>query len=81
MSGGTAERMTFVGWALTSTIFSGFVYAVACHWGFGGGWLEDHNYHDFAGSGVVHFVGGVGALVTTVILKPRTGRFDPDNND
>lgn len=75
MSGGTAERMTFSGWVATTLVFSGWVYPVACHWVFGGGWLTAYGYHDYAGGGAIHLVGGTGALVTTLFLKPRTGRF------
>jgi Amt family ammonium transporter len=76
MSGGTAERMTIPAWAIVSSIFIGFVYPVAAHWNFGQGWLvTSFHYHDLAGSGNLHFLAGVAALVTTIILKPRAGRF------
>lgn len=78
MSGGTSERMTFLAWGVTTFFFSGFIYPTIVHWTFGGGWLERNAYHDFAGSGVIHLVGGTGALVTLAILKPRLNRFNPD---
>jgi Amt family ammonium transporter len=79
MSGGTAERMTIPAWALVSSLFTGFIYPVAAHWNFGEGWLVTYfGYHDLAGSGNLHFLAGVGALVTAIILKPRTNRFSPD---
>ncbi len=79
MSGGTAERMKIGAWALISTFFITFIYPVATHWNFGGGWLvSNFGYHDLAGSGNIHFLAGVGALVTCIILKPRTNRFSPD---
>jgi Amt family ammonium transporter len=78
MSGGTAERMNIVAWAVISSIFIGFIYPVAAHWNFGHGWLEKKfHYHDLAGSGNIHFLAGVGALVCAILLKPRTNRFSP----
>ncbi len=56
----------------------GWTYAVECHWAWGGGWLQtDYKYIDFAGSGVIHYVGGLAGLIATVWLGPRKGRFDP----
>lgn len=77
VSGGACERMTFGGYAIVSIVFSSFLYPVAMHWAYGGGWLKDMGYHDFAGSGAIHLTGAVGALVITVLLKPRKNRFDP----
>ena len=71
VSGGAAERMTYFGYIGLSIAFSGFIYPFAAHWGFGSGWLMNMGYHDFAGCGEVHTVGGVGALVLTIMLKPR----------
>ena len=77
VSGGAAERMTYYGYVGLSIVFSGLIYPFAAHWGFGKGWLMDMGYHDFAGCGTVHTVGGVGALVLTIMLKPRKQRFNP----
>lgn len=68
--------MTYIGYILLSVGFSTIIYPFAAHWGFGGGWLMKMGYHDFAGCGTVHSVGGVGALVTTIMLKPRKNRFN-----
>merc|ERR1719335_1055710 len=87
VSGGVDERVKFPTYAIYSFLMSGFIYpAVVCStWGYG--WLEtfkkDENgdpiagYMDFAGSGVVHLTGGVGALVGAILVGRRTGRFDP----
>lgn len=78
MSGGAAERMTFFGYIGLSIGFSGLIYPFAAHWGFDpNGWLIKMGYHDFAGSGTVHAVGGTGALLTTLFLRPRKDRFNP----
>jgi Amt family ammonium transporter len=76
VSGGAAERMTYIGYIGLSFGFSGWIYPIAAHWGFGGGWLMNMGYHDFAGDGTVHAVGGVGALVLTIMLKPRKNRYN-----
>jgi len=86
VSGGVAERVKFHSYAVYSFLMSGFIYpAVVCStWGYG--WLETFKkdsegnpvagYIDFAGSGVVHLTGGVGALVGAIIVGRRSGRFD-----
>ncbi len=63
-----------------SFIISLFIYPVVVHWVWGGGWLSTLStpYHDFAGSGVVHMVGGVAALVGATILGPRMGKYGAD---
>lgn len=68
--------MTFFGYIGLSVVFSGIVYPFAAHWGFGSGWLMELGYHDFAGSGTIHATGGIGALITTIMLKPRKDRFN-----
>ena len=70
--------MTFVGYMVLSVFFSGWIYPVVIHWAYAG-WLFDMGYHDFAGSGVIHTTGAVGALVTTYMLKPRKNRFNAEN--
>ena len=62
---------------MESILFSLFIYPIAAHWGWGNGWLQQQGYMDFAGCGMVHMVGGVGALANSIMLKPRRNRFDP----
>jgi len=94
-SGAMAERTKFTGYLCYAVILSGFLYPVFGHWvwgsfgggfeeGFGGspGWLESFGtgFLDFAGSTVVHGIGGASALAGIIILGPRIGRFDEDGN-
>jgi Amt family ammonium transporter len=83
ISGAVAERMKFSSYILITVLISGLVYPVAGHWSwatlFGGetnGFLADLGFYDFAGSTVVHSVGGWGALAAVLIIGPRLGRFD-----
>ncbi|CAJ1348866.1 unnamed protein product [Effrenium voratum] len=79
VSGGVAERVSFGGYVCYSFLMTAFVYPVIVAWTWGYGWLASINsagFMDFAGSGVVHMTGGVGALVGAVIAGPRTGRFE-----
>mmetsp|Transcript_90657 Transcript_90657/g.194408 ORF Transcript_90657/g.194408 Transcript_90657/m.194408 type:complete len:565 (+) Transcript_90657:73-1767(+) len=80
VSGGVAERANFAGYSLYSFAMTAFIYPVVVAWGWGYGWLtfmNDVGISDFAGSGIVHMTGGVGALVGAIIAGPRKGRFDP----
>ena len=79
VSGAVAERCELTAYFLYSAIISGFIYPVAVHWAWTEqGWLGAVGYQDFAGSGVVHLLGGVCALVGTITLGPRLGRFGRD---
>jgi Amt family ammonium transporter len=78
VSGGMAERMRFAAYLGYSFLISAFVYPVVGHWIWGGGWLAGMGFADFAGSTVVHTVGGVAALVGTAILGPRDGKYGID---
>jgi len=78
VAGGMAERMKFPGYLMYSFIISAFIYPLVGHWIWGGGWLSDMGFADFAGSTVVHTVGGFAALVGTRILKPREGKYAID---
>ncbi|MHC5076489.1 MAG: ammonium transporter, partial [Planctomycetota bacterium] len=78
VAGGMAERMKFHAYLIYSFIISAFIYPIVGHWIWGGGWLSNMGFADFAGSTVVHTVGGFAALVGTVILKPREGKFGVD---
>ncbi|PIQ91173.1 MAG: ammonium transporter [Candidatus Omnitrophica bacterium CG11_big_fil_rev_8_21_14_0_20_41_12] len=80
VAGGMAERMKFPAYLVYSFIISAFVYPIVGHWIWGGGWLAKFNFADFAGSTVVHTVGGIAALVGTMILKPRIGKYNPDGS-
>ncbi|MCY4166313.1 MAG: ammonium transporter [Gammaproteobacteria bacterium] len=71
--GGFAERMRFPAMVLFSVLWSLIVYAPVCHWVWGGGWLADMGFLDFAGGAVVHLTAGVGALVAAMVLGPRSG--------
>ncbi len=80
VAGAVAERMRFVAYLAYSFLISAFVYPVVGHWVWGGGWLSDLGFHDFAGSTVVHAVGGVSALVGAWLLGARIGRFNKDGS-
>ncbi len=78
VSGAMAERTKFSAYCLYSAAISLFIYPVSGHWIWGGGWLSEMGFHDFAGSTAVHMVGGVCALIGAKILGPRTGKYGPD---
>ncbi len=78
VAGGMAERMRFPAYLIYSFIISAIVYPIIGHWVWGGGWLASLDFADFAGSAVVHTTGGVAALVGTMILGPRNGKYRPD---
>jgi len=75
VSGAMAERTQFKSYLLYTAFISAFIYPIAGHWSWGGGWLAKLGFHDFAGSLVVHSVGGWAALVGAIILGPRTGKY------
>jgi len=74
VAGGMAERMKFVGYLIYSFIISALIYPIVGHWIWGGGWLADLKFADFAGSTVVHATGGWAAFIGTIILGPRIAR-------
>lgn len=78
VAGGMAGRMKFHSYLIYSFIISAFIYPIVGHWIWGGGWLAKINFVDFAGSTVVHSVGGFAALVGTIILGPRIGKYNTD---
>lgn len=87
VSGAVAERMSFRGYAITAAVLSMLIYPVFGHWAWGGilngeaaGWLESRGFVDFAGSTVVHSIGGWIALAAILVLGPRIGRFGPDGS-
>lgn len=75
VSGAMAERCKFLSYCIYSGIISALVYPVEAHWIWGGGWLSQLGFHDFAGSCAIHMVGGIAALVGAKILGPRIGKF------
>ncbi len=78
VAGGMAERMKFPAYLIYSFIISAIIYPIIGHWIWGGGWLANMGFADFAGSTVVHTVGGVAALMGTAIMKPREGKYDAE---
>ena len=80
VAGAVAERMKFVAYLAYSFLLSAFIYPIVGHWVWGGGWLAALDFHDFAGSTVVHGVGGVSALMGAWLLGPRFGRFNKDGS-
>ncbi len=80
VAGGMAERMKFISYLIYSFVISAFIYPIVGHWIWGGGWLAKLNFADFAGSTVVHAVGGFAALIGTIILKPRIGKYNADGS-
>ncbi|MBN2057804.1 MAG: ammonium transporter [Candidatus Saganbacteria bacterium] len=78
VAGGMAERMKFPAYLAYSFVISAFIYPIVGHWVWGGGWLAGLGFADFAGSTVVHVLGGFAALVGTMMLGPRIGKYCPD---
>ena len=78
VSGAMAERTKFLSYCVYSGIISGLIYPIEAHWIWGGGWLAQMGFHDFAGSCAIHMVGGVSALIGAKILGPRIGKFTKD---
>ncbi|MGN1113648.1 MAG: ammonium transporter [Oscillospiraceae bacterium] len=76
VSGAMAERTKFISYCVYSAVISMVVYPIEAHWIWGGGWLANLGFHDFAGSCAIHMVGGIAALVGATILGPRIGKFD-----
>ena len=78
VAGGMAERMNFKAYLIYSFLISALVYPIIGHWVWGGGWLSEMGFGDFAGSTVVHTTGGIAALIGTILLKPRLGKYGVD---
>ena len=76
VSGSIAERTNFKAYVFYSAAISLIVYPISGHWIWGGGWLAQLGFHDFAGSAAVHFVGGVTAALGAYLLGPRIGKYD-----
>jgi len=80
VSGGMAERTKFSSYCLVSIIMCALIYPVVVHWVWGGGFLAEMGYIDFAGSTVVHMVGGITALLGAFFLGPRIGKYNKDGS-
>ena len=80
VSGAMAERTKFLSYCIYSGVISGLIYPIEAHWIWGGGWLAQLGFHDFAGSCAIHMVGGVSALIGAKILGPRIGKFTKDKS-
>jgi Amt family ammonium transporter len=88
VTGAAAERWKFLTFCVSSVLMGAFTYPLFGNWAWGGGWLSalgsnlglGHGYCDFAGSGVVHAVGGVTALAVALIIGPRIGKFNKDGS-
>ncbi|MCI6018907.1 MAG: ammonium transporter [Clostridiales bacterium] len=78
VSGAMAERTKFLSYCVYSAVISALVYPIEAHWIWGGGWLAQWGFHDFAGSCAIHMVGGLSALIGAKILGPRIGKFTKD---
>lgn len=78
VSGAMAERTKFSAYCIYSAAISLLIYPVSGHWIWGGGWLSQMGFHDFAGSTAVHMVGGICAMIGAKILGPRIGKYDKD---
>ena len=76
VSGAMAERTKFSAYCIYSAAISLLIYPVSGHWIWGGGWLSQMGFHDFAGSTAVHMVGGICAMIGAKILGPRIGKYD-----
>lgn len=75
VSGAMAERTKFLSYCIYSGVISALIYPIEAHWIWGGGWLYQLGFHDFAGSCAIHMVGGISALIGAKILGPRIGKF------
>jgi Amt family ammonium transporter len=78
VSGAVAERIKFLSFVVFSFVMVGLIYPITGHWIWGGGWLASYGMWDFAGSTVVHSVGGWGALAGVMLLGPRLGKYTKD---
>ena len=80
VSGAMAERTKFLSYCIYSAVISALIYPIEAHWIWGGGWLAQLGFHDFAGSCAIHMVGGISALIGAAILGPRIGKFTKDKS-
>ena len=79
VSGAMAERTRFISYCVYSAVISAVVYPIEAHWTWGGGWLAQMGFHDFAGSNCIHMVGGICACIGAAMLGPRIGKYEKDD--
>ena len=80
VSGAMAERTKFLSYCIYSAVISALIYPIEAHWIWGGGWLAQLGFHDFAGSCAIHMVGGISALIGAAMLGSRIGKFTKDKS-
>ena len=80
VSGSMAERTKFISYCVYSAVISAIIYPIEAHWTWGGGFLSQMGFHDFAGSNCIHMVGGISALIGAAFLGPRIGKFERDKD-
>ena len=80
VSGSMAERTKFSSYCIYSAIISAIIYPIEAHWVWGGGFLTEWGFHDYAGSNCIHMVGGICAFIGAWMLGPRMGKFERDKN-
>ena len=80
VSGAMAERTKFLSYCIYSAVISALIYPIEAHWIWGGGWLAQLGFHDFAGSCAIHMVGGISAIIGAAMLGPRIGKFTKDKS-
>ena len=80
VSGSMAERTKFSSYCIYSAIISAIIYPIEAHWVWGGGFLAQWGFHDYAGSNCIHMVGGICAFIGAAMLGPRIGKFQKDKN-
>jgi Amt family ammonium transporter len=80
VSGAVSGRTQFKGYLLYSIVLTAIIYPIVVNWKWGGGWLDGLGFVDFAGSGIVHMVGGFAALMGAIVLGPRIAKFDREGN-
>jgi ammonium transporter, Amt family len=78
VAGAIAGRTQFKGYLMYTVVITGLIYPIVVNWQWGGGWLSQMGFEDFAGSTIVHSVGGWSALMAAIIVGPRIGKFGPD---
>ncbi|MEQ6917935.1 ammonium transporter [Halomonas aquatica] len=80
VSGAVAERMKLWAFLAFAVVMTGFIYPVSGYWTWGGGWLAEVGYSDYAGSGIVHLAGAAAALAGVMVLGPRKGKYGKDGS-
>ncbi|WP_417862971.1 ammonium transporter [Vreelandella venusta] len=80
VSGAVAERMKLWAFLAFAVVMTAFIYPVSGYWTWGGGWLSEVGYSDYAGSGIVHLAGAAAALAGVLVLGPRKGKYGKDGS-